>query len=133
MSDTPPIIVPDDNSTRAVIDDTILRETGYRPIGADVILRALRLHSDAHGVGAASIDALWQQLRACEANRDFDRAQHARQLDELRAQHAHTLDALPRADAALAEAGRRVMQAERQRRKTVRVDQLLDGLPRVVA
>ena len=53
-----PIIVPDDDSTRHALDDAILRATGYSPVTADVILRALRLHSDHHGVGAATIDAL---------------------------------------------------------------------------
>ena len=48
---TAPIIVPDDDSTAEVIRDAILRATGYSPVTADVILRALRLHSDHHGVG----------------------------------------------------------------------------------
>ena len=33
---TAPIIVPDDDTTRAVLDDAILRATGYRPIDPDI-------------------------------------------------------------------------------------------------
>ena len=123
----PPIIVPDDNSTRAVIDDAILRETGYRPISADAILRALRLHSDTHGVGAASIDALWQQLQACEANRDFDRAQHARQLAETRADADAMLRRYVRAAEAHDLIAGRVVGAYMARQKTVRPADLVAG------
>ena len=124
---TAPIIVPDDDTTRAVLDDAILRATGYRPIDPDVILCALRLHADAHGVGAATIDALWQQLRDCEANRDFDRAQHARALAETR-DHA---DAMLRLYVRTAEThdliAARVIEAYMARRKTARLADLVAG------
>ena len=124
---TAPIIVPDDDSTRHALDDAILRATGYRPIDPDIILRALRLHSDHHGVGAATIDALWQQLQACEADRDFDRTQHARALAETRA-HA---DAMLRLYVRTAEThdliATRVVEAYMARRKTARLADLVAG------
>ena len=124
---TAPIIVPDDDTTAEVIRDAILRATGYSPVAADVILRALRLHSDHHGVGAATIDALWQQLQACEADRDFDRAQHARKLAQARA-HA---DAMLRLYVRTAEThdliATRVVEAYMARRKTARLADLVAG------
>ena len=101
---------------------------------ADHTLTELRLLSVTHrdGLEDAEVGAILRRAQQAEADRDFDRQQYERRLDELRAQHARQLDALQRADAALAEAGRRVMQAAAARRKTVRIDQLLDGLPRVL-
>lgn len=144
-----PLVVPDTDNTRRRIVEALAWAGGIRRddialvsaearthwhILADHALTELRLLSVTHrdGLEDAEVGAILRRAQQAEANRDFDRQQYERRLDELRAQHAASLDALQRADAALAEAGRRVMQAAAARRKTVRVDQLLDGLPRVV-
>lgn len=146
-----PLVVPDTDDTRRRIVEA-LAWAGGTPraqmipavtaeartrwhILADEVLTTLRLTSVTHrnGLEDAEVGAILRRAQKAEADRDFDRAQHTRALDELRAQHTRALDQLRRADAALAEAGRRVMRAAAARRKTVRVADILDGLPRVQA
>lgn len=142
-----PLVVPDTDDTRRRIVEALALAGGIRRddialvsarthwrILADHALTELRLLSVTHrdGLEDAEVGAILRRAQQAEADRDFDRQQYERRLDELRAQHAASLDALQRADAVLAEAGRRVMRAAMERRKVVRLDELLDGVERVI-
>ena len=124
-----PIIVPDDDTTREAIDAAILRATGYRMLDPDVIVRALRLLSVAHrdGIEDATVAAILDRARRAEEDRDFEQANYARMVAELREQHARDLASTQLAVADLVEIGLLVMAAKRGGRKTVRVADLLDG------
>ena len=124
-----PIIVPDDDTTREAIGAEILRATGYRMLDPDVIVRALRLLSVAHrdGIEDATVAAILDRARRAEEDRDFEKANYARMVAELREQHARDLASVQHAVADLVEIGLRVKAAKRGGRKTVRVADLLDG------
>ena len=124
-----PIIVPDDDTTREAIDAAILRATGYRMLDPDVIVRALRLLSVAHrdGIEDATVAAILDRARRAEEDRDFEQANYARMVAELREQHARDLASTQLAVADLVEIGLLVMAAKHGGRKTVRVAELLDG------
>lgn len=62
----------------------------------------------------------------------WERDQHARQLAAIRAQHAAALDVAARIAASYTTVGERVMRAAMKRRKVVRLDELLDGVERVI-
>ena len=123
-----PIIVPDDDTTHEAIGDAILRATGYRMLDPDVIVRTLRLLSVAHrdGIEDATVAAILDRARRAEADREFEKANYARMLDELREQHARGLASTQQAVADLVRIGRRVVDARNRGRKTVRVADLLD-------
>ena len=66
-----------------------------------------------------------------QANRDFDRRQFNQQLTDRDELHEYHVKNLGRLDAAAMTVAERVWKAAMQRRKVVRVDELLAGLPQV--
>ena len=66
------------------------------------------------------------------ADIQWERGQHARQLASIRADFAAALDRERRIAAAYTTVGERVMRAAMERRKVVRLDELLDGVERVI-
>ena len=66
------------------------------------------------------------------ADIEWERTQHARELANLREMHAEALDRERRIAAAYTTVGQRVMRAAMKRRKVVRIDELLDGVERVI-
>lgn len=125
-----PIIVPDDDATHEAIGAAILRETGYRMLDPEVIVRSLRLLSVAHrdGIEDATVAAILDRARRAEEDREFEKANYARMLDELREQH----EADVRAYIAANRGGLAVYwlahEAKRQGRKTLRVADILAAM-----
>lgn len=142
---TPPLIVPDDDSTRQRLIEAHAWAGGIRREGipkvdpvarrhweilADTSLRELRLLSVAHrdGIEDATVAAILHRAEKAEADRDFERDQYEQRLAEQRARYEASLADARKTDDTLREIGRRVIDARRAGRKTVRVADLLDGL-----
>ena len=66
-----------------------------------------------------------------QADRDWDRRQFSQQLRDRDELHADHVKNLVRLDAVAMTVAERVWKAAMQRRKVVRVDELLAGLPQV--
>ena len=66
------------------------------------------------------------------ADIEWERTQHARELANLRKMHDEALDRERRIATAYTTVGQRVMRAAMKRRKVVRIDELLDGVERVI-
>ena len=66
------------------------------------------------------------------ADIEWERTQHARELANLREMHDAALDRERRIATAYTTVGQRVMRAAMKRRKVVRIDELLDGVERVI-
>lgn len=139
------ILVPDDDTTRARIVEAFAWAAGIHAADlprindaarrvyerqAGTALVALRMLSVGHrdDITAASVEALLARAEKAEADRAWDREQHARELVAREEQARARWEASIAAQDTLRAIGQKVIAAHRARRKTVRVADLLDGL-----